>query len=79
MPDVFTLLLNKDDDDDTQCFIGFPNTEKWVEKRGAPAFFKTNFDTFAYRTAHSNLFLTPRVIHKLKTMPGQNSQKKDPK
>ena len=27
-----------------QCFILCPDTEKWVEKRGAAEFFKTDFE-----------------------------------
>ena len=37
---------------DTQSFIRYPDTEKWVEKRGAAKFFKTNFEVSGYRMKH---------------------------
>ena len=42
---------------DTQGFIWYPNTEKWVEKWGAAKFFKTDFDVSGYRMKHWGEFL----------------------
>ena len=36
-----------------QCFIRYPNTAKWVEKRGAAEFFLTHFNVFVYLMKHS--------------------------
>ena len=35
-----------------ECFIRYPNTEKWLRKRGAAEFFLTNFKVFGYRMKH---------------------------
>ena len=40
-----------------QCFIRYPDTEKWAEKRGAAEFFKTDFEMSGYRVKHWMGFL----------------------
>ena len=35
-----------------QCFIRYPDTEKWDEKQGAAGFFKTDFEVSGYRMKH---------------------------
>ena len=42
---------------DAQCFIRYPDTEKWVEKRGAAENFKTDFEVSGYRMKHWVEFL----------------------
>ena len=37
---------------DTQGFILYPDTEKWVEKRGVAELLKTDFEVSGYRMKH---------------------------
>ena len=41
--------LNKHED---ECFIQYPNTEKWLKKRGTAEFFLTTYKVFGYRMKH---------------------------
>ena len=36
-----------------ECFITYPNTEKWVEKMRSRQEFSTNFEVFGYLMKHS--------------------------
>ena len=36
-----------------ECFIRYPNTEKWVEKMRCSRVFLTNFEVFGYVMKHS--------------------------
>ena len=36
-----------------ECFIGHPNTEKWLEKNETQPSFLTNFSVFGYLMKHS--------------------------